>query len=111
MMLDKIISIGVPDAASDIGLSIGSMTYDHMELNAAGDSTNSSSAKEPRKVQENVSLTTKSTSKSCSFLRDLAKTWHTIWHDSAGIVLGILRKHKKILHFCKRPGTEMHVSF
>ena len=45
-MSDKSTSIGVPDAASDIVLSIGSMTHDYMELNAAGGSTASSSTKE-----------------------------------------------------------------
>lgn len=46
IMSDKSTSIGVPDAASDIVLSIGSMTHDYMELNAAGGSTASSSTKE-----------------------------------------------------------------
>ena len=35
-MSNKSTAIGVPDAASDIVLTIGNMTHQYMELNAAG---------------------------------------------------------------------------
>jgi len=44
-MSKKSSSIGVPDAASDIVLTIGNMTHNYMELNAAG-GTAASSTKE-----------------------------------------------------------------
>ena len=60
-----------------------------------------------RQVQENASLTAKSTKKSCTFLRDLPETWCVSWYDSTGVVLGILRKYKRILYFCKISCTAM----
>ena len=68
----------------------------------------SMSEKEPRKSQKNASLTATSARKSCNFLWDLIDVWHVIWYVSAGFVLGILRKHKRILHFCKRSCGDAH---
>ena len=41
----------------------------------------------------------KCTRKPCAFLRNLIEIWCVIWHVSAGIVLGVLRKRKKIFLF------------
>ena len=64
-----------------------------------------------RKAQEITSLNAKSARNSCTFLQDLIEIWHVMWCVSTGIVLGILRKYKRILFFRKRSCAATRMAF